>query len=74
MQKTIFITGASSGFGKATAKLFQSKGWNVVATMRQPEKDTELMQLENLTLLPLDVTNLQQIKETAAKAIFFTRY
>ena len=69
MSKTIFITGASSGLGKATAKLFQSKGWNVIATMRNPEKETELTQLENVTLLPLDVTNLAQIKETVSKAI-----
>ena len=69
MSKTIFITGASSGLGKATAKLFQSKGWNVIATMRKPEKETELNQLENITLLPLDVTDLEQIKETAQKAI-----
>ena len=69
MQKTIFITGASAGLGKATAKLFQSKGWNVLATMRNPEKETELAQLENVTLLPLDVTNLEQIKTTVAKAI-----
>ncbi|WP_317040711.1 SDR family NAD(P)-dependent oxidoreductase [Chryseobacterium artocarpi] len=45
--KTIFITGASSGLGKATAKLFHSKGWNVIATMRTPEKETELSSLEN---------------------------
>jgi NADP-dependent 3-hydroxy acid dehydrogenase YdfG len=38
MQKTIFITGASSGLGKATARLFQSKGWKVIAAMRNPEK------------------------------------
>jgi NADP-dependent 3-hydroxy acid dehydrogenase YdfG len=69
MQKTIFITGASSGLGKATAKLFQSKGWNVIATMRKPENETELNLLENVTLLPLDVTNVQQIKETTQKAI-----
>lgn len=69
MSKTIFITGASSGLGKATAKLFQSKGWIVIATMRNPEKETELTQLENITLLPLDVTNLEQIKETVTKAI-----
>lgn len=64
MQKTIFITGASSGLGKATAKLFQSKGWNVIATMRNPEKETELTKLENVTLLKLDVTNPEQIQET----------
>ena len=69
MQKTIFITGASSGLGKATAKLFQSRGWKVIATMRSPASETELNQLENVTLLPLDVTNLLQIKETAAKAL-----
>jgi len=69
MQKTIFITGASTGLGKATAKFFLSKGWNVIATMRNPEKETELTKLENVTLLPLDVTNLEQIKETANKAM-----
>lgn len=69
MSKTIFITGASSGLGKATAKLFQGRGWNVIATMRNPEKETELKQLENVTLLPLDVTNLEQVKETVAQAI-----
>ncbi|MVT43508.1 SDR family NAD(P)-dependent oxidoreductase [Chitinophaga oryziterrae] len=69
MNKTIFITGASAGLGKATAKLFQSRGWNVIATMRNPEKETELNQFENITLLPLDVTNLEQINNTVAKAI-----
>jgi NAD(P)-dependent dehydrogenase (short-subunit alcohol dehydrogenase family) len=67
--KTIFITGASTGLGKATAKLFQSKGWNVIATMRNPEKETELTGLKNITLLPLDVTNLEQINSTVEKAI-----
>jgi len=69
MQKTIFITGASAGLGKATAKLFQSKGWNVIATLRNPENEKELTQLKNVTVLPLDVTNLDQIKSTVATAI-----
>ncbi|UOU97662.1 SDR family oxidoreductase [Chryseobacterium daecheongense] len=67
--KTIFITGASTGLGKATAKLFQSKGWNVIATMRNPNSETELTALENVTLLPLDVTNLEQIQTTVKKAL-----
>jgi NAD(P)-dependent dehydrogenase (short-subunit alcohol dehydrogenase family) len=67
MQKTIFITGASSGLGKATAKLFHSKGWQVIATMRNPENETELDQLENVILLPLDVTNSGQINATIQK-------
>lgn len=71
--RTIFITGASSGIGKAAAKLFHSKGWNVLATMRSPEKETELTKLENVTILPLDVTNLKQIKETVQKAYSLSR-
>lgn len=67
--KTIFITGASTGLGKATAKLFASKGWKVIATMRKPENEKELNRLDNIALLPLDVTNPDQIKETARKAI-----
>ncbi len=67
--KTIFITGASTGLGKATAKLFHTQGWNVIATMRNPESDTELKQLENVTLLPLDVTDTEQVKTTVEKAL-----
>jgi len=67
--KTIFITGASAGLGKATAKLFLSKGWRVIATMRDPGKETELNRLENVLLLPLDVTDPEQVRETVKKAI-----
>lgn len=67
MQKTIFITGASSGLGKATAKLFQSKGWYTIASMRNPENETELTGLENLTVLKLDVTDREQVGDTIKK-------
>src|SRR5258708_5586575 len=40
--KTALITGTSSGFGKATARLFVNNGWNVVATMRRPEAEKDL--------------------------------
>jgi NAD(P)-dependent dehydrogenase (short-subunit alcohol dehydrogenase family) len=66
---TIFITGASSGLGKATAKLFAARGWNVIATMRHPEHETELTQLPNVHLLPLDVTDVAQIETTVHRAI-----
>lgn len=69
MQKTIFITGASSGLGKAAAKLFQSKGWKVIATMRRPENEVELSKLSNVTLLPLDITDKDQIATAASQAI-----
>jgi len=67
--KTIFITGSSSGLGKATAKLFQANGWKVIATMRKPENETELNQLDNITLLPLDVTDPEQVRQTIQKAL-----
>ncbi|WP_443947104.1 SDR family oxidoreductase [Pedobacter sp. AW1-32] len=69
MNKTIFITGASAGMGKATAKFFQSNGWKVIATMRNPEHETELGKLNNVTLIQLDVTNLEQIKSAVSQAI-----
>lgn len=38
MSPVIFITGATSGFGAATAKLFASNGWKVIATGRRAER------------------------------------
>jgi NAD(P)-dependent dehydrogenase (short-subunit alcohol dehydrogenase family) len=68
MPKTIFITGASTGLGRATALLFSSKGWKVIATMRQPEGD-ELAKTPRVTLLALDVTNPSQIEAAARQAL-----
>lgn len=67
MKNTVFITGASSGLGKATANLFHQNGWNVIAAMRSPENETELDALENVLLVQLDVTNPTQIQEAIAK-------
>lgn len=67
MNKTILITGASSGIGKAAAKLFQASGWNVIATMRSPEHERELIALENVLVTRLDVLDLPSI-EAAVKA------
>ena len=59
--KTIFITGASSGLGKATAKLFASRGWKVFASMRKPENEKELTQIDNVQIISLDVTDVTSI-------------
>ena len=69
MNKTILITGASSGIGKETAKLFQSKGWNVIATMRNPENEKELSQLDNILVAKLDVLDLESIQKAFSEGV-----
>lgn len=58
--KTVLITGCSSGYGLEAARHFHSKGWNVVATMRNPS-DGVLPRSDRLRVLPLDVTNEESI-------------
>ncbi|SDM52225.1 NADP-dependent 3-hydroxy acid dehydrogenase YdfG [Catalinimonas alkaloidigena] len=67
--KTIFITGASTGLGNSTAHLFAARGWHVIATMRHPEHETELRTLENVSLLPLDVTDEEAIQKAVEAAV-----
>lgn len=61
MSKTILITGTSSGYGKATAEYFLSRGWQVIATMRRPNPAVLGGERDRLRVLPLDVTNAGSI-------------
>jgi NAD(P)-dependent dehydrogenase (short-subunit alcohol dehydrogenase family) len=63
--KTVLITGASSGIGKAAATLFAWEGWNVVATMRQPEGANT----ENMLVTRLDVEDPASIDTAIAEGI-----
>lgn len=67
--KTIFITGCSTGLGRATVELFSSRGWDVIATMRSPEREAQLGALPGVTLLALDVTRPEQITAAAQRAL-----
>ena len=63
-KKTIWITGGSTGIGKALAIKFASKGWNVAVSARRTELLDELSNsYENISGFPLDVTNKEKCKE-----------
>src|SRR5688500_6580680 len=59
---TRLITGMSSGLGRATAKHFQLKGWNVIATMWTPTPQDELAQFERTLVARLDAHDARSIR------------
>ncbi|MEQ9832562.1 SDR family oxidoreductase [Pectobacterium versatile] len=63
----ILITGASSGFGLATTELFLARGWEVVATMRNPQTHT-MPAHDRLHILALDVTSAASIAQAVSDA------
>lgn len=69
MANTVLITGASSGIGRETALRFQREGWNVAATMRSPERETELNALPGVICPALDVTRPDTIKSAVAETL-----
>ena len=69
MDRVVLITGASSGIGLETAKLFQAKNWKVVATMRSPENAIDLSNIVDLDCIRLDVTDPGSIKSAIAETL-----
>lgn len=68
--KTVFITGASSGIGLETALYFYENGWNVVATMRDPEKRRTPLHEKGLPdLVHLDVLDEASIHQAINHAL-----
>ena len=55
MTKTILITGATAGFGRATARRFAQGGWQVIGTGRRAERLRELSEEIGDAFLPLEV-------------------
>lgn len=68
MKKTVFITGASSGIGKATAEKFKAEGWNVVATMRNIKDGVDL-EGDSVFVTKLDLLDSETIKTAVKETI-----
>lgn len=66
-KKVVLITGAGSGIGKAAAQLFVKKGWQVIATMRDPDSYAKEFVDDNYYLLPLDVSKPDSIAAAIAE-------
>ena len=60
-QKKIWITGASSGIGKAVAEKFASEGWMVAASARRQEILNKMAENQNIFAYPLDVTQKENV-------------
>lgn len=70
--KTILVTGASAGIGRATAELFLSRGWQVGLLARSADRLAELAEGQaNAVALPCDVTDPAAVD--AAVAVFVAK-
>lgn len=67
MKNTVFITGATSGFGAATARRFARDGWSLIIAGRREERlaalQDELSQFTNIYAIKLDVQDAEHIRE-----------
>lgn len=69
MKKTLFITGATSGFGAATARLFARDGWSVVISGRR-DKRLQALRDELSFLVPVHTMTLDiQDSDAVRKAV-----
>ena len=71
MQKTILITGCSTGIGYTCAHALHKRGYQVIASCRK-QADVERLQAEGLTTILLDLSDSQSISQGVEKALQLT--
>ena len=67
MKKLVVITGASSGIGEATAKLFSANGYPLLLLARRKER-MDALSLPNTLTKEVDVTNLEALRAAVKEA------
>ena len=68
-QKKVWITGASSGIGKAVAEKFAKENWRVAISARRKEILDEIAKNENIFAYPMNVTDTKKTQETFDKIL-----
>jgi NAD(P)-dependent dehydrogenase (short-subunit alcohol dehydrogenase family) len=71
-QKSILITGCSSGIGFASARIMRGRGWRVLATARTAEDRDRLLGEVGCEVLYLDLADRTAIERCAAEALRLT--
>ena len=65
--KTVLVTGATSGIGEATVRLFAEQGWNVVATTRRDDR-SQFADLANVRLIHMEQSDPASVETAVAEA------
>jgi NAD(P)-dependent dehydrogenase (short-subunit alcohol dehydrogenase family) len=68
-ERTVLITGCSSGIGLASAREMKARGWRVFATARKPEDIARLKDEEGVESLYLDYAEPDSIEKAVAKVL-----
>ncbi len=68
-QRKVWITGASSGIGKAVAEKFAKENWKVAISARRVEILNKMANNDNIFAYPMDVTNQNKTEETFNKIL-----
>lgn len=67
-EKTVLVTGCSSGIGRATARLLRDRGWRVFATARRDE-DLAALREEGFEAVPLDLADGESVAACAGEVL-----
>jgi NAD(P)-dependent dehydrogenase (short-subunit alcohol dehydrogenase family) len=71
-ERSVLITGCSSGIGLASAREMKSRGWRVFATARKPEDIARLKDEEGVESLYLDYAEPDSIEKAVAQVLAAT--